>query len=195
MYDRFPFLEADYSEERAVEISNWALEQHIQDYSDECFGSFVWKVIESKDHTTVVEVQSYVGFVITAWTKVGTPSLQQLHSVSKVLYRIVHNTGIDKERGAWKKYYLERLREREDQCEYSLSRMKDRVARDSGECKADLKRKQSDAVNQCQAEMRHAIAHLEEGTIGSITSTVSCNVRADLETFIKDQLAAREGGC
>ena len=34
VHDRFPFLEADHSEERAVEISNWALEQHIQDYSD-----------------------------------------------------------------------------------------------------------------------------------------------------------------
>ena len=51
--------------------------------------------------------------------------------------------------------------------------MKDRVARDSEEYKADLKRKQSDAVKQCQAEMRHAIAHLAEDTIGSITSTVS----------------------
>ena len=72
-YDRFPFLEADYSEERAVEISNKALEQHIQDYSDECFGSFVMKVIESKDHTTLVEVHSYFGFVVTGWTKFGTP--------------------------------------------------------------------------------------------------------------------------
>ena len=60
----------------------------------------------------------------------------------------MHDADIDKERGAWKNYYLERFKEREDQCEYSLSRMKDRVARDSGECKADLKRKQSDAVNQ-----------------------------------------------
>ena len=41
-YDRFPFLEADYSGERAVEVSNWALGHHTQAYSDECFGAFVW---------------------------------------------------------------------------------------------------------------------------------------------------------
>ena len=40
--------------------------------------------------------------------------------------------------GARKKYHLERLKEREDQWEYSFSRMKDRVARESEECKADL---------------------------------------------------------
>ena len=133
----------------------------------------MWKVIESKDHTTLVGVESYFAFVVAAWTKVGTPSLQQLNSVSKVFDRNVHNAGINKERGAWKKCYLGMLKEREDKCEYILSRMKDRVARDSEEYKADLKRKQSDAVKQCQAEMRHAIAHLAEDTIGSITSTVS----------------------
>ena len=96
---RFPFLEADYSEERAVELSNWALEKHIQDYSDECFGSFVWKVIESKDHTTLVEVQSYFGFVVTTWTKVGTPGSQQLNSVRKFLDRNVHKISASGQRG------------------------------------------------------------------------------------------------
>ena len=42
------------------------------------------KVIERKDHTTLVEVQSYVGFVITPWTNIGTPSLQQLNSARKI---------------------------------------------------------------------------------------------------------------
>ena len=101
----------------------------------------------------------------------------------------------DRERGAWKKYYLETLKEREDQCKYSLSRMKDRFERGREECMADLKRTQSDAVKEYQAEMRHAIAYLAKDTIGSITSTVSRNVRADLETFINDKLATREGGC
>ena len=94
LYDRFPFLEADYSEERATEISNWALEKHIQDYSDECFGSFVWKVIESKDHSTFVEVQSYFGFIVTAWTKADTPTLQQHNSVSRILDSNMHNASI-----------------------------------------------------------------------------------------------------
>ena len=106
----------------------------------------MWKVIESKDHTTLVEVQSYFGFLVTGWTKVGTPSLEQLNSVGKILARNVHDAGIHKERGARKKYYLEKLKEREDQCEYSLSRMKDSVARDSGECEAGPKHKQSDPV-------------------------------------------------
>ena len=177
------------------DLSNWALEQHILDYSDECFGSFVWKVIESKDHTTSVEVQRHFGFLVTAWIKVGTPSLEQLNSVSKILNRNVHDAGIDKERGAWKKYYLDKLKEREDNGECSFSRMKDRVARDSEECKADLKHTQSDAVEKCQAEMGHAIAHLAEDTLVNITSTVSRNARANLETFINDELAPRERGC
>ena len=63
--------------------------------------------------------------------------------------------------------------------------MKDRVARDSEECRPDLKRTKTNAAKQCRAKMRHAIAHSEEDIIGSITSTVSRNVRADLETFIK----------
>ena len=106
----FPFLAGDYSEERAVEISSRALEQYIQDYFDECFSSFVLKVIASNDHTTSVEVQSYFGFVVTAWTKVGTLTLQQLKSVSKVFDRNVHNGGIDKKPGAWRQYFFERLR-------------------------------------------------------------------------------------
>ena len=205
LYDRFPFLGADYSGERAVEVSNWALGHHIQDYSDECFGAFVWKIFESKDHTTLVKVQIYFGFLATAWTKVGAPSLEQLNSASNILDRNVHDAGMDKERGAWKKYYIEKLKKREDQREYRLSRMKDRVARGREECKADLKHKQSEAIKQCQAEMRHAVAHLAEDTIGSITSTVSRNVKADLdtalrnirarlETFVKDQLELRERG-
>ena len=162
-------------------------------------------MIESKDHTTLVEVQSYFGFLITTWTKVGTPSLEQLNSANKILDRNVHDAGIDKERGAWREYYLEKLKEREDRCESSLSRMKDGVACGSEEWKADLKHEQSAAVKQCGAEMRHAIAHLAEGTIGSITSTVSRNVkadldtasrniRADIETFVKDQLESKERG-
>ena len=103
----------------------------------------------------------------------------------------MHDADIDKERGAWKNYYLERFKEREDQCEYSLSRMIDWGARENEECKADLKRKHSDALKQCQAEMRHAIPYLAGDTIGSITSTVSRSVRANLRTIMKDQLAAR----
>ena len=51
------------------------------------------KVIERKDHTTLVEVQSYVGFVITPWTNIGTPSLQQLNSARKsvMLYLAMTN--------------------------------------------------------------------------------------------------------
>ena len=54
---------------------------------------------EIKDHTTLVEIQNYVGFVVTTWTKVGTPSRQQLHSVRNVLDRNVHSAGIDKDLG------------------------------------------------------------------------------------------------
>ena len=54
---------------------------------------------EIKDHTTLVEIQNYAGFVVTTWTKVGTPSRQQLHSVCIVLDRNVHSAGIDKDRG------------------------------------------------------------------------------------------------
>ena len=80
----------------------------------------MWKVIESKDHTTLVGVESYFAFVVAAWTKVGTPSLQQLNSVSKVFDRNVHNAGINKERGAWKKCYLGMLKERTNANTFSV---------------------------------------------------------------------------
>ena len=39
-----------------------------------------------------------------------------------------------------------------------------------------------------------AIAHLAEATIGSITSTVTCNVSAELHTIVRENLPANGGG-
>ena len=58
----------------------------------------------------------------------------------------------------------------------------------SGECSAGLKHKQSNAIEECKAEMRQtsleateAIYHLEEDTIVSITSAELRNVRTAMQ--------------
>lgn len=76
LYAKFPFLEEDQSE-RAEEVADRALGQNIQDYPDKVFGSFVWAVAESKNLDTSLKASSFFGFVVTWWTKVGTPSLNQ----------------------------------------------------------------------------------------------------------------------
>ena len=81
LYDRFPFIEEEYTEERAAEIANWAIKQDIQGFPDKCFGSFVWEMIESKGHDNLLEAQRFFGFMHHAWTKVGKPSLSQIISV------------------------------------------------------------------------------------------------------------------
>ena len=105
VYDRFPFLEKEATEEGAKEIAEWATNLNIADYPDKYFGSFVREVVESKT--------------------------------------------------------------------------KDRLARDNEECLADLEHKQSEVI-----------AHQADDTIGSITATVTKNVRADVENFP----AAKKGG-
>ena len=63
-------------------LPSWSPTLNIADYRDKYFGSFVWEGIESKGHGTLVNAQSFFGFLTTAWTKVGTPSSDQLISAS-----------------------------------------------------------------------------------------------------------------
>ena len=105
MYERFPFRQEDYTEEGAAEIAEWALNQNIQDFPGKLFRAFVWEIVESNDNHAIVETQSFFGFVHTTWTKVGTPSLDQLVAVRKTLDNHVHATGIDIKWDAWKRFY------------------------------------------------------------------------------------------
>ena len=65
----------------------------------------------------------------------------------------------------------------------------------------ELTHKQSAAMDDVRAEKRQtsseateAIAHLAEDTIGSITYTVTCNVRAELHNIVRENLPANGGG-
>ena len=49
-------------------------------------------------------------------------------------------------------------------------------------------------IRQTSSEATEAIAHLAEDTIGSITSTVTRNVRAELQNIVRENLPANGGG-
>ena len=131
VYDRFPFLETEATKEGVKENAEWATNLNIADYPDKCVGSFVWEVVESNDHNTLVDAKSFFGFVPTARIKVETPSLDQLIAAKKPLDNHVLAAGINNERGAWKRFYKKKLNEREGEYFYNLSKTKDRIARDN----------------------------------------------------------------
>ena len=108
---------------------------------------------------------------------------------------------VDRERGAWKKYYLEKLKKQEEECKRGLGRTKTRLERENEAYLVELTHKQSAVMDAVRAEIRQtsseateAIAHLAEGTIGSITSTVTRNVRAELLSIVTGNLPANGGG-
>ena len=49
-------------------------------------------------------------------------------------------------------------------------------------------------IRQTSSEATEAIAHLAEDTIGSRTSTVTRNVRAELQNIVRENLPANGGG-
>ena len=113
----------------------------------------------------------------------------------------VQAKGVDHERGAWKKYYLGKLKEQEDECGRSLIRTRARLEREKEACLVELTHKQSAVIDDVREEVRQtslaateAIAHLAEDTIGSIASTVTCNVRAELHNIVRQNLQANGGG-
>lgn len=61
-----------------MEIDNWAIELDIGKSPNELFGAFVWTVIESKDHDTLMDPRRLHGFQTSARIKVGTPSVDQM---------------------------------------------------------------------------------------------------------------------
>ena len=130
------------------------------------------KAVDSNDQNIFLQAQSLFGFGHTAWTKIGTPSLDQLIAVRKTLENNAHATE-NIERVAWKMFYKKKLKEREDKCFDSLRKTKDRLERDNEEWLAGLKHKQSEAI-----------APLAEYTIGSITATVTRQFRADIKQFL-----------
>ena len=98
-------------------------------------------------------------------------------SARRLLNSNVQAKEVDRERGAWKKYYLKKLKEQEDECRRSLSRTKARLEREDETYLVELTHKQLEVVDDVRAEIRQtsseateAIAHLAEDTIGSVTS-------------------------
>ena len=150
---------------------------------------------ESKNHDALLEAQSFFHFAFTAWTKVGTPSVYQLNTVGKAIDSNVHLTGLDSDRGAWRRFYEKNTTEMEDECRRSLIGTKDSLARDHEECTTHLKRKQSNAIEECKTEMRQnsseAIVNLAEDTIGNILATVSRTFRGNMKSIVKERLATR----
>ena len=119
-----------------------------------------------------MEAQRFFEFLTSAWAKAATPSLDQIVSARKLLDSNVQAEGVDREREAWKKYYLEKLKEQEDECEHSLSRTKPRLERENEARLVQLTHKQSAVMDDVRAEIRQtsseateAIAHLAEDTI------------------------------
>ena len=49
-------------------------------------------------------------------------------------------------------------------------------------------------IRQTSSEATEATAHLAEDTIGSITSTVTRIVRAELQSIVRENLPANGGG-
>lgn len=82
----------------------------------------MWDVVESKDHGTLVEAQSFFGFLQTTWTEVGTPSLDKLITSRNTLDSNVRASAIKNERGQWKKYHLAKLEESGNECRHNVKR-------------------------------------------------------------------------
>ena len=66
------------------------------------------------------------------------PKLDQMVSARKLLDSNVQAKGVDRERGAWKNYYLEKLKEQDDECKRSLGRTKARLERENEACLVEL---------------------------------------------------------
>ena len=122
-------------------------------------------------------------------------------SARNLLDSNVQAKGVDRERGAWKKNYLEKLKEQEDECGRSLVRTKARLERENEACLVELTHKQSAAMDDVKAEIRQtssgateAIVHLAEDTIGYIMSIVTFNVRTELHNIVRENLPANGGG-
>ena len=155
----------------------------------------MWNVIKRGGHEDLMETQPFFEFLTSAWAK------DQMVSARKLLDGKVQAKGVDRERGAWKQYYLEKLEEQENECTRSLSRTKARLERENKATLVKLTHKQSAVMDDVRAEIRQtsseateAIVHLAEDTIGSITSTVTYNVRAKLHNSVRENLPANAGG-
>eukprot|EP00904_Undaria_pinnatifida_P003025 jgi/Undpi1/12723/HiC_scaffold_6.g02391.m1 len=82
---RFPFVQKEYHADRAVAIAQWAIMHGIEDYPDKNFGCFVWKVVESRDHESLVRAQLYFEFLYRAWVEMCKPSWGQVTAAKEIL--------------------------------------------------------------------------------------------------------------
>ena len=190
----------NYREEAAAEIANWTIKHGVEDYFDKSFATFVWNVIERGKYEDLMEPQRLYEFFTSAWAKAATPSLDQIVSPRKLIDSNVQVKGVDGERGAWERYHLEKLKKRENECGRRLSRTKARLERENESYLGEFAHKLSAVMDDVRAEIRQtsskapeAIAHLAEDTIGSITSTVTCNGRPELPYIVRENLPANEG--
>ena len=85
-----------------------------------------------------MEAQPFFEFVISAWAKAATLSSDQMVSARKRPDSNMQAKGVDRKRGAWEKYYLEKLKEQEVECGRRLSRTKARLERENEACLSEL---------------------------------------------------------
>ena len=78
-----------------------------------------------------MESQLFVELRTSAWDKDATQSVNQMVSARSLLDSNVQAKRFDQERGAWKKYFLEKLKEQEDECGRRLSRTKATLEREN----------------------------------------------------------------
>ena len=78
-----------------------------------------------------MEVQRFFEFLTSAWAKVATIRIDHTVTSRNLLDGIVQAKGVDRERGAWQKYFLCKLKEQEDECGRSLSRTQARLEKES----------------------------------------------------------------
>ena len=71
-----------------------------------------------------MKAHPFFEFLTSAWAKAATLSSDQMVSARKRLDSNMQAKRVDRERGAWNKYYLEKLKEQAVECGRRLSRSK-----------------------------------------------------------------------
>ena len=139
--DGFTFLENNNREEAAAEIDNWIITQGVKTYSVKSFGTFVWKAIENGECEDLMEAHRLFVCLPAHGTKLPPQNIDQMVSARTLFDSNVQAEKVDHEREAWKKYYLEKLKEQEDECGRSLSRRKARLERENEACPVEISHK------------------------------------------------------
>ena len=109
-----------------------------------------------------MEAERFFEFLTRAWAKAATPSVDEMVSARKRFDSNVQAKGVDREREAWKKLYLEKLKELDEKCQRSIDRTKARLERENEACLEELTHKQSAEIDYVRAEKRQTSSEATE---------------------------------